>query len=67
MNNPLTTEKEAYIWKAANLEHVPEKLRHLYLNMILKHHVAVSQNKMDLGRIEMLLHDTELWDPGQSM
>ena len=45
LSQPLTPEKEAYIRKAANLEHVPEHLRKAYLNLILKHHTAVSQNK----------------------
>ena len=62
LSQPLTPEKEAYIRKAANLEHVPEHLRKAYMNLILKHHTAVSQNKMDLGRTETLLHDIELRD-----
>ena len=59
-SQPLTLSKEAYIRKAANLEHVPENLRKAYLSLILKHHTAVSQSKMDLGRTETLLHYIEL-------
>ena len=60
--NPLTPEKESYICKAANLEHMPEKLRLMYLSLLLKHHAAVSQNKMDLGRTKTLMNNIELRD-----
>jgi hypothetical protein len=59
---PLTPEKEAFIRKAANLEHVPAGLRQAYLEVLLKNHTAVSQHKMDLGRTETLMHDIELKD-----
>ena len=49
LGQPLSPEKEAYIRKAANLEHVPEHLRKANLSLLLKHHTAVSQNKIDLG------------------
>ena len=42
LSQPLTPEKEAYIRKAANLEHVPEHLRKAYINLRLKHHTAMS-------------------------
>ena len=62
LSQPLTPEKEAYIRKADYLEHVPERLQKAYLNLILKHHMAVSQNKKDLRRTETLLHHIELPD-----
>ena len=32
------------------------------MNLPLKHHMADSQNKMDLGRTKTLLHDIKLRD-----
>ena len=42
LSQPLTPKTEANIRKAANLKHVLEHLRKAYLNLILKHHTAVS-------------------------
>ena len=32
------------------------------MDVILKHHAAISRHKEDLGRTESLLHNIELWD-----
>ncbi len=40
--------------------HVPEQFQHIYLNLLLKHHEAISQNKFDLGRTDTLMHEIVL-------
>ena len=60
---PLSAEKEAYIRKAANLEQALEQLQKTYLNLIFRHRMAASQNKMDLGRTKTLLQDIKLRNP----
>ena len=58
----LTEIKRKFIMENTDLSHVPEEWRPRYLELILKHHAAVSKDKLDLGRTEALLHDIELRD-----
>jgi len=39
---------------------VPEEHREAYVDLILKHHEAVSRDRFDLGRTETLLHEIDL-------
>ena len=58
----LTEAKRRFIIENADLSHVPPELREKYLDVILKHHAAISRDSADLGRTETLLHDIELRD-----
>ena len=58
----LTEAKRKFIIENANLSHVPSELRQKYLDVILKHHAAISRDSADLGRTETLLHDIEFRD-----
>ena len=58
----LTPEKEKFIRENANLSFVPEEFQQQYMDVILKHHAAISQHKEDLGRTKSLLHVIESRD-----
>ena len=57
---PLSEAKRKFITSNAKLETVPEKYRNRYLQLLLKYHEAISQDKFDLGRSETLMHDIAL-------
>jgi hypothetical protein len=55
----LTAQKKQFI--EANIKlHIPEQFQHKYLNLLLKHHEAISQDKFDLGRTDTLMHEIAL-------
>jgi transposase InsO family protein len=58
----LTPEKRKFILENTNLSSIPERYRQQYMDVILKHHAAISRDSNDLGRTEALLHDIELRD-----
>jgi len=39
---------------------VPEQFRQKYLNLLLKNHEAISQDKFDLGHTDTLMHEIAL-------
>jgi hypothetical protein len=39
---------------------MPEQLQPQYLEVLLRHHEAVSKNKFDLGRTDTLMHEIAL-------
>jgi hypothetical protein len=51
----LTAKKKQFIQTNIKM-HVPEQFQHKYLNLLLKHHEAISQDKFDLGRTDTLMH-----------
>ncbi len=55
----LTAKKKQFIESTVKLN-VPEQFRHKYLNLLLKHHEAISQDKFDLGRTDTLMHEIAL-------
>jgi hypothetical protein len=55
----LTAKKKQFIETNIKL-HVPEQFQHKYLNLLLKHHEAISQDKFDLGRTDTLMHEIAL-------
>ena len=56
---PLTAAKREYILEHATLN-VPEEFKQKYLNLLLKHHEVISDNKYDLGKCSTAMHDIEL-------
>ncbi len=55
----LSTKKRQFIIDNAKLQ-VPEQFQKQYLNMLLKNHEAISQDKFDLGRTDTLMHEIAL-------
>jgi len=55
----LTANKRQFIKSNVKL-HVPEQFQQKYLNFLLKHHEAISQDKFDLGRTDTLMHEIAL-------
>ncbi len=55
----LTAKKRQFIEFNVKL-HVPEQFQQKYLNLLLKHHEAISQDKFDLGRTDTLIHKIAL-------
>jgi hypothetical protein len=39
---------------------VPKQFRQKYLNLLLKNHEAISKDKFDLGRTDILMHEISL-------
>jgi hypothetical protein len=58
----LPPAKRQFIEQTVHLN-VPEKFRDQYLQVILKNHEAVSQNKFDLGSTDTLMHEIVLKMP----
>ncbi len=56
---PLTAVKRQYILEHAMLN-VSEEFKHKYLDLLLKHHEVISDNKSDLGKCSTAMHDIEL-------
>ncbi len=55
----LTAKKRHFIESNVKL-HVPQQFQQKYLNLWLKHHEAISQDKFDLGRTDTLMHEIAL-------
>jgi hypothetical protein len=55
----LTAKMRHFIKSNVKL-HVPEQFQQKYLNLLLKHHEAISQDKFDLGRTDTLIHEIAL-------
>ncbi len=56
---PLTAVKLQYILEHATLN-VPEEFKQKYLDLLLKHHEVISDNKYNLGKCSTAMHDIEL-------
>ena len=55
----LSAKKKQFIVDNAKLL-VPEQFQKQYLNVLLKNHEAISQDKFDLGRTDTLMHEIAL-------
>jgi len=55
----LTAKMRHFIESNVKL-HVPEQFQQKYLNFLLKHHEAISQDKFNLGRTDTLMHEIAL-------
>ncbi len=55
----LTAKKRQLIESNIKL-HIPEQFQQKYLNLLLKHHEAISQDKFDLGCTDTLMHEIAL-------
>ena len=55
----LSAKKKQFIIDNAKLQ-VPEQFQKQYLNVLLKNHEAISQDKFDLGRTDTLMHEIAL-------
>jgi hypothetical protein len=55
----LTKEKRQYILEHATLN-VPDTFKQKYLDLLLKHHEVISDNKYNLGKFSKAMHDIEL-------
>jgi hypothetical protein len=55
----LTAKKRQFIESTVKLN-IPEQCQPKYLNLLLKHHEAISQYKFDLGRTDTLMHEIAL-------
>jgi hypothetical protein len=55
----LTAKMRQFIESTVKLN-VPEQFQTKYLNLLLKHHEAISQDKFDLGRTDTLMHEIAL-------
>jgi hypothetical protein len=55
----LMAKKRQFIESTVKLN-VPEQFQHKYLNLLLKHHEAISQDKFDLGHTDTLMHEIAL-------
>ncbi len=55
----LTAKKRQFIKSNVKL-HIPEQFQQKYLNLLLKHNEAISQDKFDLGRTDTLMHEIAL-------
>ncbi len=58
----IPTAKRQFIEQNVHIN-VPEQYKKQYLQVILKNHEAVSQNKFDLGRTDTLMHEIVLKTP----
>jgi hypothetical protein len=56
---PLTADKHQYILEHATLN-VPDSFKQKYLDLLLKHHEVISDNKYNLGECSTAMHDIEL-------
>jgi hypothetical protein len=56
---PITKEKRQYILEHATLN-VPEAFKQKCLDVLLKHHEAINNNKYNLGKCSTAMHDIEL-------
>jgi hypothetical protein len=52
----LSTKKKQFIEQNVKLN-VPDQFRQKYLNLLLKNHEAISQDKFDLGPTDNLMHE----------
>ena len=59
VQQPISEEKKKYILDNAKLN-VPEEFKQRYLDLLLKHHTVVSNNKYDLGKCTTSMMDIEL-------
>ncbi len=55
----LSAKKKQFIIDNAKPQ-VPEQFQRQYINLLLKNHEAISQDKFDLGRTETLMHEIAL-------
>jgi hypothetical protein len=55
----LSAKKKQFIIDNAKLQ-VPEQFQKQYINVLLKNHEAISQDKFDLGRTDTLMHEIAL-------
>jgi len=55
----LTQEKKTYISENAKLN-VPAEFKQKYMDLLMKHHEVISDNKYDLGKCTTAMHDIEL-------
>ncbi len=55
----LSAKKKQFIIDNVKLQ-VPEQFQKQYLNVLLKNHEAISQDKFDLGRTDTLMHESML-------
>jgi hypothetical protein len=55
----LSAKKKQFIIDNAKLQ-VPEQFQKQYINLLLKNHEAISQDKFDLGRTDTLIHEIVL-------
>jgi hypothetical protein len=55
----LTAKKRQFMESNVKL-HIPEQFQQKYLNLLLKHHEAISQDKLDLGCTDTLMHEIVL-------
>jgi hypothetical protein len=55
----ITSAKRQFIKKTVHLQ-VPEQFCEQYLKVILKNHEAVSENELDLGCTDTLMHEITL-------
>ena len=55
----LSAKKKQFIIDNVKMQ-VPEQFQKQYLNVLLKNHEAISQNKFDLGRTDTLMHEIAL-------
>jgi hypothetical protein len=56
---PLTTAKRQYILEHAILN-MPDTFNQKYLDLLLKHHEVISDNKYNLGKCSTAMHYIEL-------
>ncbi len=56
---PLTAAKRQYILEHTTLN-VPDSFKQKYLDLLLKHHEVISDNKYNLGKCSTAMHDIEL-------
>ena len=61
-NEHIPSAKRQFIEQNVHIN-VPEQYKKQYLQVILKNHEAVSQNKFDLGRTDTLMHEIVLKMP----
>ena len=60
---PLTDRKRTFITENLRCgDSVPPEVQKQYLNLVLKHHMVVSEHRFDLGRTNTLQHSIELKD-----
>jgi len=59
LRQTLSAKKRQFIEENVKLQ-VPEQFCQKYLNLLLKNHEAISQDKFDLGRTDTLMHEIAL-------
>jgi hypothetical protein len=59
LRQTLSAKKRQFIKENVKLQ-VPEQFRQKYLNLLLKNHDAISQDKVDLGHTDTLMHEIAL-------